>query len=104
MAEFEKVLKKADLPEGKGHCVKVAGKLIAIWHAKGQLFAIDDACTHADASLAEGWLTDDCTVACPWHGAEFDLKTGAAKSMPAVEPIKSYPVRVTGDDIEVQVE
>jgi len=103
VSTFLKALKTSDLPQGRGKCVELNGKRIAIFHTALGYFAIDDGCTHADASMAEGGLVDDCTVECPWHGAQFDLKTGAAKTLPAVEPVKPYPVRVTGDDIEVEV-
>lgn len=103
MGTYLKALKIADLPEGRGKCVVLTGKRIAVFHTAAGYFAIDDECTHADASLSEGGLVDDCTVECPWHGAQFDLKTGQAKTMPAVEPVSSYPVRVQGEDLEVEV-
>ncbi|MCZ7649445.1 MAG: non-heme iron oxygenase ferredoxin subunit [Planctomycetota bacterium] len=103
MAEYQKVLKKVDLKDGQGKCVVVGGKAIAIFLAAGQFYAVDDLCTHAEASLADGWLTEDCRVACPWHGAEFDLKTGEAKTPPAFDPVKTYPVRVSGEDVEIEV-
>ncbi|MBI3831407.1 MAG: non-heme iron oxygenase ferredoxin subunit [Planctomycetes bacterium] len=104
MSTFVAVLKKDALPLGKGRCVDIKGKRIAVFHTGAGYLAIDDGCTHADASLADGGLVDDCTIECPWHGAQFDLKTGAAKTLPAVEPVKQYKVRVTGDDIEVEVD
>lgn len=103
MAEFVAVMKKDALQQGRGKCVEVKGKRIAVFHTGAGYLAIDDGCTHADASLAEGGLVDDCTVECPWHGAQFDLKTGAAKTLPAVEPVKPYNVRVSGENIEVEV-
>ena len=103
MGTYLNAIKKTDLPQGKSKCVVLNGRRIALFHTGLGYFAIDDGCTHDDASLADGGLVDDCTVECPWHGAQFDLKTGAAKCMPAVEPVQAYPVREQGEDIEVEI-
>jgi len=104
MPEFHKVCKKSDVPLTKGKTVLVADKRIAVFNLAGTFYAIDDGCTHADASLAEGGLiVEECAVECPWHGAQFDIKTGKAKTLPAVEPVATYRTRVTGDDVEVEV-
>ena len=57
--------------------------------AEGSLHIIDDLCTHANARLSEGWLEEDC-VACPWHGAQFDLATGQALSLPATGTVPTH--------------
>lgn len=76
---------------------------LAILRHQGKLYALDEMCTHAEASLAFGILEDGC-VACPWHYAQFDLETGEPKSLPAVTGVKTYLVRETDDgNIEVQV-
>ena len=103
MPNFQKALRKSELPAGKARCVEIQGRRIAVFNVGGSFLAIDDGCTHAEASLAEGSVIDGCTVECPWHGAQFDLKTGAAKTLPAVEPVKSYRTRVTGEDVEVEI-
>ena len=103
MPEFVKVLSVNDLPPGKGKCVTVQGKAIGVFNVHGLYFAIDDECTHDLASLADGGINDDCTVECPWHGAQFDLKTGKAMTLPAVEAVKTYKIRVQGENIEVEV-
>ena len=61
--------------------------------ADGKPYVIDDLCTHANARLSDGWLEEGC-VACPWHGAQFDLETGEALSLPARVAVKTYPVIV----------
>ena len=80
---FVKAIAKSELKPNQGRCVTLEGKQIAIFNMDGQYLAIDDLCTHADASLADGGAFKDeqgrCMVECPWHGARFDLKTGAAK-------------------------
>lgn len=58
---------------------------------EGTFHIIDDLCTHANARLSDGWLEEGC-VACPWHGAQFDLQTGKALSLPATGQVSTYPV------------
>ena len=62
----------------------------------------DDVCPHEDGPLSEGFVEGD-EVECPWHAARFNIKTGKKLCEPAYEDVASYPVRVTGDDIEVEV-
>ena len=62
--------------------------------------AIEDSCTHARIPLSGGWVENGC-VGCPWHGAEFDLKTGKALSLPATGRVATFPVRVEGDSVFV---
>lgn len=69
----------------------------------GELFAIDDTCTHEDESLSEGWLEGNC-IECPAHNSIFDLRTGEAVTLPATEPVATYPVTVDGDDVYVVLE
>ncbi|MEV6068982.1 bifunctional 3-phenylpropionate/cinnamic acid dioxygenase ferredoxin subunit [Nocardia sp. NPDC052001] len=71
---------------------------ISIFHTEHGLFAIDDTCTHQDASLADGWV-QDCTVECPLHESCFDLRTGAASGPPAKRAVRTHRVEVRGDDI-----
>ncbi len=76
---------------------------IAIFKLEDGFYAIDDTCTHADASLSEGEVFDG-VVECPLHGAEFDIRTGKNLTLPAVTPVRSYPVKVEEGDILIQVE
>ncbi|HYF77711.1 MAG TPA: bifunctional 3-phenylpropionate/cinnamic acid dioxygenase ferredoxin subunit [Symbiobacteriaceae bacterium] len=99
-----KVADVHDIPEGRGKRVLVKRRPIAVFNCAGTYFAIDDACSHADASLAEGeFLHDSCQVACPLHGARFDIKTGEALSLPAVTPVETYKVTIEGTAIMVEV-
>ena len=67
---------------------------VAVFHTEdGELFAIDDTCTHQDASLADGWV-EGCEVECPLHGSRFDLRTGAVDDLPATEPVRTHRVGV----------
>lgn len=90
-------------PDGRGGLrVWVGGRPIALFRWQGKVYAIDDACTHEDASLAEGEV-EDGRVVCPRHGARFDLATGRAVTLPAVLPVGTYPVDVEDGDVFVTV-
>lgn len=73
---------------------------IAVFNADGELYAIDDTCTHQDASLSEGWL-EGCLVECPLHAASFDLRTGQPTCLPARRSVRTH--RVTVDDGVIHV-
>jgi 3-phenylpropionate/trans-cinnamate dioxygenase ferredoxin component len=103
MAEYITVAKVGDIFPGEALQVEVGDTLISIWNVKGTFYAIDDICTHEEAYLSEGELIDDCCAMCPLHGSEFDLATGAAKCLPATEPVRTYPVRVEGDEVQIAV-
>lgn len=99
-----KVAEVTDIAEGKGKRVLVKRRALAVFNCGGTYYVIDDTCSHADASLAEGeFLHDTCQVACPLHGARFDVKTGEALSLPAVTPVESYKVTIEGTAILVEV-
>ncbi|MEE8601419.1 non-heme iron oxygenase ferredoxin subunit [Euzebya tangerina] len=68
----------------------------------GEVFAVDDTCTHEDEPLSEGWVEGDC-IECPAHNSTFDLRTGEALMLPAVDPVRTYPVTVDGDDLVVEL-
>jgi 3-phenylpropionate/trans-cinnamate dioxygenase ferredoxin subunit len=91
-----------DLKTSKLLCVKPQGLRIALAYVDGKVFAVDDMCTHEDASLSKGSLHGEC-VKCPLHGSRFDLNTGAALDEPAEDPVTTYPVKVEGDDILVKL-
>lgn len=76
---------------------------IAVFHTEeGELFAIDDTCTHQDASLADGWL-EGCLVECPLHASCFDLRTGAVDQPPAKRPVRTHRVEVVDGVIFVEL-
>lgn len=89
------------LPDGAGMRVDAGGRRLALFRRGNEVFALDDRCSHAEASLAEGEVYGD-TVECPRHGATFDLRTGAALSLPAACPVPTYPAEVVGDDVFVE--
>lgn len=75
---------------------------IAVFNVDGELFAIDDTCTHQDASLSDGWV-EGCAVECPLHSSCFDLRTGAPVGPPAKVPVHTYPVAVVDGVVTVEV-
>jgi 3-phenylpropionate/trans-cinnamate dioxygenase ferredoxin subunit len=99
---YVKVGKLSDLPEGTAKVFEVDGRAIAVCNVEGTLYGVDDVCTHDEGSLEQGDL-DGFDIECPRHGARFDVRTGEVKALPAVLPIDTFPVRVDGDDIEVDV-
>jgi 3-phenylpropionate/trans-cinnamate dioxygenase ferredoxin subunit len=89
----------AELPAGDARRIE-SEPPIAVFNIDGVLYAIDDTCTHADASLADGYL-DGCFVQCPYHLAPFDLRTGRPTSLPATKPVRTHTVEVRDDVIVV---
>ncbi len=102
MSSFTRVAAVSEIPAGQAKLVEIGGRQIALFNVEGAFYAIDNVCTHAGGPLAEGFLDAD-KVECPWHGAQFDIKTGAALNPPAVEGVTAYKVRVNGSDIEVEL-
>jgi|SRR6185437_9121793 len=102
MATLIKVAETNRLTPGQATAVEVQGRRIAVFNVDGAFYALDDECPHAGGPLSEGQVKD-CKVTCPWHEADFDLKTGAVLSPPAFEGVKSYPVVVVGNDVKVEI-
>jgi 3-phenylpropionate/trans-cinnamate dioxygenase ferredoxin subunit len=94
----------SELGPGEKTIIEHDGEPIAVFNANGELFAIEDRCSHDDGPLAEGeWHPDQCTVECPRHGSLFDLRTGKPKTLPAFEPVRTFPVDVVDDTITLEV-
>ncbi len=94
-------LSLASLVEGKPLRIEKDGEAICVARIGEEVFAIGDTCSHSDASLAEGDITD-YKIECWLHGAEFDLRSGEALTPPAVMPVKKYSVRVDGDSVTIE--
>lgn len=103
MAKWIEVLKEADF-SGFVKVVEYDYVPIAIFKLGDQYHAIDDTCSHDEASLSEGEIVEECQIECPMHGARFDIKTGKNTGFPAVAPVKSYPVKVENGVIYIAVE
>jgi 3-phenylpropionate/trans-cinnamate dioxygenase ferredoxin subunit len=92
----------SELVQGQPVKVEKDGKTICVARVGDEVFAVDDTCSHSDASLSEGDVTD-FKIECWLHGAEFDLRTGEALTPPAVAPLHTYGVHVDGDSVTVEI-
>lgn len=92
-AQAVEVGNAADIAEGSVRVVTAGGTRLALCKYRGQLYAIDDVCTHDGGALGQGELIDN-EIECPRHGARFDIRTGRPTCLPAVVPVRTYPVRV----------
>jgi 3-phenylpropionate/trans-cinnamate dioxygenase ferredoxin subunit len=92
-----------ELPPGELKHVTARPVSVCVYNLGGELYAIEDRCSHDDGPLCEGEFdVEEGTVVCPRHGASFDVRTGEALTLPAFEPVAVFPVRV--DDGVVKVE
>src|SRR5215207_3963921 len=104
MPNFVRIAAVHEIPENEVRAFEHQGQAIAIYHVGDTFYATTNICSHAYAELQEGFLdVDDCTIECPLHGSRFDVRTGAALTLPAYEPITTYPVRVIGEDVLVEL-
>ena len=80
------------------------GDFVGVYNCGGSLYAIEDRCSHDDGPLCEGeWDEDMCRVVCPRHGANIDIRTGVPRTLPATEPVATFPVRVENGIVNVDV-
>lgn len=102
MSDFTTVAKLGDIPPSGKLCLEVEERFVVIVKIEDQFFCLDDVCTHDGGPLGEGELDDYC-LTCPRHGAQFDVRTGAAVTMPATEPTVVHEIRVVGDELQVRL-
>ena len=104
MPTFVRLATVDDIPVNEVRAFEYDRRRIAIYHCGEAFYATIDICSHAYAELSEGYLDcDDCTIECPLHGSRFDISSGAVLTLPAYEPIETYPVRVDGQDLLVEL-
>jgi nitrite reductase/ring-hydroxylating ferredoxin subunit len=101
MQGFEKVAETSELPAGGMKVVKVGGTDVLVANVEGKIYAIGNKCTHVGGPLGKGKLSGS-VVECPWHGSEFDVKTGAVKKGPAVKPEPTFEVKVESSAVWVK--
>ena len=100
-----KACQASEIPPDGAVAVEVEGHKVCLVNANDEYFAIADTCTHAEASLSEGYLhVDECTVECLLHNAVFSLRTGEALEFPAEEPVRCYPMTIEGDDVYIEID
>jgi 3-phenylpropionate/trans-cinnamate dioxygenase ferredoxin subunit len=105
MADEVTICKLDEFPEGEMRLVEVDGRKIGVFHTDdGELYAIEDRCSHDDGPLAEGEFDPAaCTVECPRHGSLFDLRTGRPKTLPAFQPVDTFDARVEDGAVKLEV-
>jgi 3-phenylpropionate/trans-cinnamate dioxygenase ferredoxin subunit len=93
-----------EFPPGSVKLVAAGSLTLGVYNCGGSLYAIEDRCSHDDGPLCEGeWDEDACTVVCPRHGSAFELSSGRPLSLPAYEPVATYPVSVVDGMVRVEV-
>ena len=102
MSDYVFACRVADLADESATSVEIDGVPICLAKSEGEVFAISDICSHADIPLSEGEVAEG-TVECWLHGSRFDLRSGRPTSLPATQPVPTYPVKIDGDDVLVAV-
>jgi len=104
MSDFVAAAKTSEVPDPGSLLVEVDDQLVVLIHAAGHYYALDDVCTHDGGPLSDGPVdAEDHSIACPRHGAKFDVQTGAAATMPATKATVAHEVKVEGDQIFVRL-
>lgn len=101
---FARVCALGELEEDTPKRVVLDGTAVSVVRTSesGEVFAINDICSHQNVSLAEGEV-EDCSIECWLHGSTFDLRTGKPSGLPATRPVPVYPVKIEGDDVLVSL-
>ncbi|MFO0912964.1 MAG: non-heme iron oxygenase ferredoxin subunit [Pirellulales bacterium] len=102
MAEFVKVAEVGEVPDPGKIYVEVDDRLLVLFHVGGKFYCLDDICTHDGGPLGDGCL-EGTTIACPRHGAKFDICTGRALTMPATENTLAHEVKIDGQSVLVRL-
>ena len=104
MAQIVDVCSLHELPPGAMRLVEHDGLEIGVINCAGSIYAIEDRCSHDDGPLTEGELDQGaCTIECPRHGSLFDIKTGKPLTLPAYQPVDTFPVIIDKDMIKLEV-
>jgi 3-phenylpropionate/trans-cinnamate dioxygenase ferredoxin subunit len=104
VTEWVTIARTEDIPPGHAARIEIDGRPIAIFNVDGEFFAVDDTCSHAEASLSEGELDlERCTIECPLHGSCFDLRDGEPLTLPAVEPVAVHVLAIHDGLIQLAV-
>lgn len=102
MSDFVTVAKEDELDPGESMVVGVEGREVALFNIDGKFYAIGNTCTHMRGPLSDGDVKDN-TVTCPWHGADFDIKSGEALSRPARGSVPKYEVTVEDSKVKINI-
>jgi naphthalene 1,2-dioxygenase system ferredoxin subunit len=102
MTQWIDVAAQADLFEGAGIAIQSQGLDVALFSIDGEVFATDNICSHGSARLCDGYV-EGYEVECPFHQGRFDVRTGAPTCAPATEHVKSWPVKIEGGRVFLQL-
>jgi len=98
------ICKPDEVPEGEGKAFTVSGLKIALFKVDGEFYALEDRCSHVNVPISNGYVHKrELCVACSWHGAEFDLRTGHVMTPPACENINAYPVYIEEGNVVLEI-
>lgn len=100
-ARWTAVALAGEIPAGEFRPFAVNGAMVVVFNLDGEYFVLDDVCTHDGGPLSDGVVQGD-NVACPRHGARFNIRTGAVTAPPAVEPVHAFAVRVRDGVVEIR--
>jgi nitrite reductase/ring-hydroxylating ferredoxin subunit len=103
MSKFVKVAKVDDIPNGEALQVEADGQMCALVAVEGDVYCVQDICTHEHAHLSEGFV-EGFEIECPLHGSIFDVRTGEVKSLPATEDLKTFNVKVEDGEVLVEID
>ena len=95
--------KAEDVAVGTALRVEAGSVIVAVFNIEGQFYVTDDACTHGPGSLSEGYIDGD-VVECNFHNGQFNIKTGEVVSPPCMIPVKTYPTKVEGGVVVIEVD
>jgi 3-phenylpropionate/trans-cinnamate dioxygenase ferredoxin subunit len=102
VSDYVKVARVPEIPDPGKRMLEVEDSVVVLFHVGGRFYCIDDVCTHDGGPLGEGRLCDHA-IACPRHGAQFDIRTGQPLTMPAIVPTLVHDVKVEGEDVYVRI-
>lgn len=103
MPDFQRVASTDEIPPGEMKVVEVNGEEVVVANVDGEFVCFSNHCSHRGGPLGEGMLLDGGVVECPFHGGQFNVRTGEVVAAPPTEPIPVYPVQVDGQDVSVAV-
>jgi 3-phenylpropionate/trans-cinnamate dioxygenase ferredoxin subunit len=102
VSDYVKVASVAEIPDPGKQMLEVEDSVVVLFHVGGRFYCLDDVCTHDGGPLGEGRLCDHA-IACPRHGAQFDIRTGQPLTMPAIVPTLVHDVKIEGEDVYVRI-
>lgn len=103
MPDFVRVASASEVPPGEMKIVEAGEKEVVIANIDGEFVCFSNECTHRQGPMGEGMLLEGGIVECPFHGGQFNVRTGEVVAAPPDEPLPTYEVQVDGDDVSVAV-